>query len=248
MPSPYAISEEERERLILEYLPKVRWIAAAIHERLPAGTTEEDLVSTGVLGLISAIDSFDPGRDVALWTYAEYKVRGAILDSVRGLDGVAEHKRRRVKQVQEAISLAEQRLGRTPQDDEIAAELGIGINQYHELLLDLKGVSLGSLDSCASGDDGPALVRFIADPNARTPAEIFERRELERLLEKGISVLPEPEQMVLHLYFQEELTLAEVGKVMSLHYSRVSQLKSQALLRLRAYMQHHTRRRLRKEA
>src|SRR5580658_2583067 len=136
-----------REQLILDHLPQVRWIATRFHEKLPENTCLEDLISTGIIGLINAIDNFDPTLNVRLKTYAEYRIRGAILDSVRGMDGIAPHKRKRLKQVQAAMDALEQRLQRTPAEEEIAAELGIGHKEYQEWLLELRGVSIGSLDA-----------------------------------------------------------------------------------------------------
>ncbi len=122
------IGEDERERLILEHLPQVRLIARRIQERLPESVTLEDLISTGVIGLISAIDNFDPSHNVKLKTYAEYKIRGAILDSLRGLDWAPRQKRRKAKQIEAALSRAEQRLKRSPTEDEIAYELEISLD------------------------------------------------------------------------------------------------------------------------
>jgi RNA polymerase sigma factor for flagellar operon FliA len=241
MSVPYPVAQEDRERLILEYLPKVRWIAAGIRERLPASISEEDLVSTGLIGLINAIDNFDGSRNVALWTYAEHKIRGAILDSVRGLDGIPAHKRKHLRRLQNAIASVEQKAGRSATEEEVAAELEISVPRYREMLSDLQCVTLDSLDDpIGRGDDAGTIARFIADQSAETPAETFERREMKRVLTQGVEALPEIERMILHLYFIEELTLVEVGQVVSLHYSRVSQLKTQALTRLRAYVQHRT--------
>src|SRR5215472_4093763 len=139
----YPIAEEsateERERLILEHLPQVRLIARRIQERLPENISLEDLISTGVIGLISAIDNFDPAHNVKLKTYAEYKIRGAILDSLRGLDWAPRQKRRRAKQIEAAIASAEQRLKRSPHEEDIAQELGISIDEYHEWLVEIRG-------------------------------------------------------------------------------------------------------------
>ena len=131
-----AAGESERERLILEHLPQVRLIARRIQGRLPDNIALEDLVSAGVIGLISAIDNFDPGHNVKLRTYAEYKIRGAILDSLRGLDWAPRQKRRRAKQIEAAIAAAEQRLKRCPDEEDIAAQLGMPIEEYHEWLVD----------------------------------------------------------------------------------------------------------------
>src|SRR5581483_3238698 len=140
------LAAEEREKLILEHLPQVHWIASRLQEKLPATINIEDLVSAGVIGLISAIDHYDPSHGASLRTYAEYKIRGAILDSIRGLDGIPVHKRKRVRQVAAAISALEQRLQRAPAEEEIAMELSLGLAEYQQWLHDIRGVSLGSLE------------------------------------------------------------------------------------------------------
>src|SRR5579862_5747602 len=136
-------SGEERERLILEHLPQVRLIARRIHERLPESVNLEDLISTGTLGLIAAIDRFDPTQNVKLKTYAEYKIRGAILDSLRGLDWAPRQQRKRAKQIEAAIAAVEQRLHRAPSEEEIASSLHITFKEYHDWLVEIRGVNLG---------------------------------------------------------------------------------------------------------
>src|SRR5678816_1278745 len=143
---------EERDRLILENLPQVRLIARRIHEKLPESVSLDDLVSTGVVGLITAVDNFDPSQNVKLKTYAEYKIRGAILDSLRELDWAPRQKRKKAKQIEAAISTAEQRLHRTPTEDEVAAELGVGLEEYHEWLVEVRGVNMGSLEFAPGGE------------------------------------------------------------------------------------------------
>src|SRR6202051_1418997 len=130
-----------REQLILDHLPQVNWIATRIYEKLSGNTTLEDLISIGIIGLINAIDNFDPSFNVKLKTYAEYKIRGAILDSVRGMDGIAPHKRKRLKLVQNAMGALEQRLQRAPSEEEIATELGVPHREYQEWLVELRGIS-----------------------------------------------------------------------------------------------------------
>jgi RNA polymerase sigma factor for flagellar operon FliA len=227
-----SIDESERERLILEHLPQVRLIARRIQERLPENISLEDLVSTGVIGLISAIDNFDPSHNVKLKTYAEYKIRGAILDSLRGLDWAPRQKRRKAKQIESAIARAEQRLQRGPGEEEIAAQLEISIDEYHEWLVEVRGLNIGSLEYTA-GDSSKDLLHFIPDVSEKLPSTLLEKAELERLLAQGIDGIPEIERTVLSLYYQEDLTLREIAQVVNLHESRISQLKSQAILRLR---------------
>ena len=226
------IGEDERERLILEHLPQVRLIARRIQERLPENISLDDLVSTGVVGLISAIDKFDPTQNVKLRTYAEYKIRGAILDSLRGLDWAPRQKRQRSKQIEKAISAAEQRLKRAPAEDEVAAQLKIPLEEYHEWLVEIRGLNIASLE-CAGGEQGQDLLNYIPDTTDNLPSTLLERSELERLLTESIDEIPEMERTVLSLYYTEELTLREIAQVVHLHESRISQIKSQAILRLR---------------
>jgi RNA polymerase sigma factor FliA len=233
-------SAEEREQLILEHLPQVRLIARRIHDRLPESVSLDDLVSTGIVGLISAIDRFDSSHNVKLKTYAEYKIRGAILDSLRGLDWAPRQQRKRSKQIEAAISRAEQLLHRSPTEEEIAAQLGLTIEAYHEWLIDVRGLNLGSLESAAPEDENNSsrdLLKYISGDEENWPSRLLERSELQKLLAEAITKMPDVEKTVLSLYYHEELTLREISKIVKLHESRISQLKSQAILRLRSYME-----------
>ena len=229
-------SRLEREALILQHLPQVNWIASRIHEKLPATVQLEDLISAGVLGLLAAIDNYDPRYNASLKTYAECRIRGAILDSIRGLDGVPSHKRKRIKEVQQAISRAEQKLKRTPNEDEIATELRITLAEYQQWMVDLRGVSLGSLDVIERGEE-VSLLKTIAGDASQSPECMLERSELERLVADGIDKMPESERMVLSFYYKEELNLREIASIMDLHITRISQLRAQGILRLRAYVE-----------
>ena len=238
---PYQVSAEseveEREQLILEHLPQVRLIARRIHERLPESVSLDDLISTGIVGLIAAIDNFDGSHKVKLKTYAEYKIRGAILDSLRGLDWAPRQQRKKAKQIEAAIAAVEQQVQRMPSEEEIAEQLEISLDEYHSWLVDIRGVNLGSLEAVSSEDDGRDLLQFVSDTEEHWPSHLLERAELERLLASAIEKMPYVERTILSLYYHEELTLREVAKVVKLHESRVSQLKSQAILRLRGYIQ-----------
>src|SRR5579862_1428285 len=227
---------EERERLILEHLPNVRWIAIRIHEKLSGSVSLDDLISAGVIGLINAVDSFDPSCNVKLKTYAEHRIRGAILDSIRGLDGIPAHKRKRLKEIEAAILIVEQRVQRAPTEEEVAAELKIALAEYQESLSELRAVSLGSLDEVGDGFSESKLLRFVAQDPESQPSRILERSELKSLLADGISKMPKQEKIILSLYYQEQQNLQEIAEILGLHTTRVCQLKSQAVLRLRAYM------------
>ena len=229
-------TSEERDELILEHLPQVNWIATRIHEKLPPSVELDDLISAGVVGLLAAVDNFDPGRNTTLRTYAEYKIRGAILDSIRGLDGIPTHKRKRLKQVQQAISAAERKLKGTPDEEDIAAELNLSLAEYQQWMLELRGVSLGSMQ-VVDGEEVDIL-QFISDDEDATPARLLERSELERVITDGMKKMPENERTVLSLYYKEELNLREIASIMDLHTTRISQLRAQGILRLRALMEH----------
>jgi RNA polymerase sigma factor for flagellar operon FliA len=237
---PYPIAEDtatdERERLILEHLPQVRLIARRIQERLPDNISLDDLISIGVIGLIAAIDNFDPRHNVKLKTYAEYKIRGAILDSLRGLDWAPRQKRKRAKQIEAAIAKAEQKLKRAPVEEEIAAQLNLSIDEYRGWLVEIRGLNFGNVEY-ASGDNSRDLLQFVADREDQLPSKLLERAELEKLLADAIRRMPAIEQTVLSLYYQEELTLREIAQIVDLHESRISQLKSQAILRIRTHVE-----------
>jgi RNA polymerase sigma factor FliA len=231
------LTAEMREQLILEHLPQVKLIARRIHERLPGSVSLDDLISTGVIGLIAAIDRYDASHDVKLKTYAEYKIRGAILDSLRGLDWAPRQQRRRAKLIEAAIASLEQQHHRTPTEEEIANQLGLPVAEYQEWLSEVRGLTLGSLENAGTEEEGCDLLRYLADRDEHWPSQIVERAELERILAEAIERMPHLERTVLSLYYYEEMTLREIAKIVDLHESRISQLKTQAVLRLRSYMQ-----------
>src|SRR5712692_9081946 len=169
------LSPEDREQLILAHLPQVRLIARRIHERLPDSVNLDDLVSTGVVGLISAIDRFDSSHNVKLKTYAEYKIRGAILDSLRGLDWAPRQQRKRSKQIEAAIVAAEHRLHRTASEEEIAAELGLSLVEYHEWLVEVRGLNLGSLENTSPDEENRDVLRYVSDDEEAWPSRMLER-------------------------------------------------------------------------
>jgi RNA polymerase sigma factor for flagellar operon FliA len=173
-----SITDEERERLILEHLPQVRLIAWRILERLPDSVVLEDLISAGVIGLIAAVDNFDPGHNVKLRTYAKHKIRGAILDSLRAMDWAPREQRRRAKQIEAAVAAVEQRFKRSSTAEEIAAQLDISIDEYHEWLVEIRGLNISSLE-CAAGDQGKDLL-----------SGLLERAELERIMTRAIGGAP----------------------------------------------------------
>jgi RNA polymerase sigma factor for flagellar operon FliA len=230
------LAPEERERLILEHLANVRWIAMRIHEKIGGAVGLEDLISSGVIGLIHAVDSYDPKYNVLLKTFAEHRIRGAILDSIRGLDGIPAHKRKQLKHIEAAIGAAEQRLQRVPSEEEIAFEMNLSLAEYQEALADVRAVTLGSLDEVTDGFSESKLLRYVAEAEDEQPGRILERAELEKLVADAVTRMPRVERTILTLYFKEEQNLHEIAEILGMHTTRVCQLKSQAVLRLRAYM------------
>jgi RNA polymerase sigma factor for flagellar operon FliA len=234
--STAGILPEEREQMILNHLPQVRLIARRIHSRLPQSVSLEDLESTGVMGLISAIDNFDATQQVKLKTYAEYKIRGAILDSLRRLDWAPRHQRKQAKQIEAAIASIQQDVKRVPTEDEIATKLGLSLAEYHNWLV-TRAVTLRSLDASSSEGEHGNLLKSIWDDEDQWPSTLLERSELQVLIADGIRNLPPMETTVLTLYYYEELTLREISQMVNLHESRISQLKTRAMLGLRSYVQ-----------
>ena len=224
----------QRASMILENLPRVKYIASSIHQRLPQSVVLEDLVSIGVLGLIEAVDRYDPTTNVQFKTFAEYRIRGSILDSVCELDGIPAHKRSKAKRAKLAVSMLEQRLGRTPTSEEVAAELGVSMDEYHEWVNDIRTISLGSLAASYSTERGEiCLADTIEDKDSVQPEALFEAAERQDLVRKGLNALPGLERQVAKLYFQEGLCLRQIASILHLHITRVSKLKSRATAMLR---------------
>jgi RNA polymerase sigma factor for flagellar operon FliA len=234
--STQELTAEQREQLILDHLPQVRLIARRIHERLPEHVHIDDLISAGTLGLIWAVDNFDSSQNVLLKTYAEYRIRGAILDSLRGMDFAPRQKRRQARRIEAAMDSCEQRLGRAASEEEIADEMGLSVEDYRAWLVELEHVQIGEFEP-AQGPSPATVLRKLADDHEHLPSVLLERAELERVMSSAISNLPKVERTVLALYYHEGLNLREIAGILELHLSRISQLKSQAVLRLRVAMQ-----------
>jgi RNA polymerase sigma factor for flagellar operon FliA len=227
--APTRLDAAERERLLLEHLPQVRYIARRIHERLPAQVLLEDLVQAGVVGLIDALHKYDPARNAQLGTYARFRIRGAILDSLRALDWSPRELRRQKRELQAATAELQEKLGRTPTEEEICAALGMASSEYHRLVAALDRLELDN--GPAEADAAPA-VEAAASPDP-DPFALCQQSEAKEILARLIAELPEREQQVLSLYYFEELTMKEVGAVLGIGESRISQIHSALLARLR---------------
>ena len=228
------VDADERERQLLEHLPMVRYIARRIHERLPQHVEMDDLVSAGVFGLIDAFNKFDHSKQVQFKSYAQFRVRGAILDSLRELDWSPRELRRKGRAVEEAIRALTQRMGRAPQEVEIAREMKLPLHEFQLLLGDLKGLEIGSLHAERSEDSGEEELAFLPTTEKEDPLFQCLQGEMRQRLMDAIDGLPEKERLVLTLYYYEELTMKEIGLTLGVVESRVSQIHSAAVLRLRS--------------
>jgi RNA polymerase sigma factor for flagellar operon FliA len=228
-----------RDRLILTYAPLVKFVAGRVGASLPSHVDEQDLVSYGLLGLIGAIERFDPGRAIKFETFAMARIRGAIIDELRSLDWVPRSVRTRARQIERAIATLEKELMRAPTDAEIAAKLGVTNGELEDSLHEISRTSVAALDelwSPSGSGDQIALIDTIEDEFGPDPETSLELTEIREALAESISSLPEREKLVVTLYYYEELTLREIGEVLGVTESRVSQLHTKAILRLKAHL------------
>jgi RNA polymerase sigma factor FliA len=230
--------KDVRDRLILTYAPLVKFVAGRLGSGLPAHVEENDLVSYGLLGLIGAIERYDPDRDVKFETYAMARIKGSIIDELRAMDWVPRSVRSRAREIERAIAALEAQLHRAPTDEEIAAKLSITVEELDDSLTDIARSSIAALDelwtiSSGSGDQ-VALIDTIEDTQGPEPQSALDQNELREAIAESISRLPEREKIVVTLYYYEELTLREIGEVLGVTESRVSQLHTKAILRLKA--------------
>jgi len=225
---------EEQERIIVEHLPIVRYLARRIHERLPQQVDIEDLVSSGVMGLIDAFQKFDPEKKVQFRSYAQFRIRGAILDSLRTLDWSPRDLRRKGRAIEEAIRALTSRFGHAPSETEVAAELKIELGEYQLLLGELKGLEIGTLHAERSEDSGEEELAYIPTDPEDDPLFRCLKGEMKARLADAIDKLPERERLVMTLYYYEEMTMKEIGLTLGVVESRVSQIHASAVLHLRA--------------
>jgi len=222
----------EMQAMVEECLPLVKYIALRIASRVPKSVELDDLIGEGIMGLLSAVRHFDPARGAKFKTFAEPRIRGAILDSLRNLDWVPRSLRQKQKDIEDAYHVLSMRHGRAAEDEEVAQHLGVPLEDLHKSLDDLKGVTLGSIED-ASGE-GEGLLAFVADPDAEDPHQALHGKEMKDLLAKMVSELPEKEKQVMDLYYKDDMNMKEIGAAMKITESRVSQLHTKAILRLRA--------------
>jgi RNA polymerase sigma factor for flagellar operon FliA len=234
-----APTDEVRHKLIEEYAPLAKYVVDRMNIRASGSVSYDDLVGTAVLGLIEAIDRFDPQRGVKFNTYAYYRIRGAVMDMLREQDWVPRSLRAKSTDIVNTIARLEGELGRQPTDVEVANAMGIDLSRYDDMVQDVAGTSVLSLEDIVEGHGGDRSVPVldtIPDEQAVQPDEHVEYEDQKRVLAQAISDLPENEKMVIALYYQDGLTLKEIGKVLGVTESRICQIHSKAVLRLRAMM------------
>ena len=230
------IDPAEKDKLILEYASVIKYIAQRIAIRLPPHISVDDLINAGVIGLIDAIEKFDPTRDNTFKTYAEFRVRGAMLDELRGLDWVPRSVRQKEHALDRAYEELERRLGRSANDEEVAAHLGIEINDLYSWLGQVRGVSLLSLETLGvRSTDGEAinLLDILPSEDTNGPVQALLANRVKAIIARAIEDLPYQEKVVTSLYYYEELTMKEIGKVLEITESRVSQIHTKAIFHLR---------------
>ncbi|TDC67491.1 RNA polymerase sigma factor WhiG [Streptomyces hainanensis] len=230
--------ERLREQLILHYSPLVKYVAGRVSVGLPPNVEQADFVSSGVFGLIDAIEKFDPGRSIKFETYAITRIRGAMIDELRALDWIPRSVRQKARAIERAYATLEASLRRTPSESEVAEEMEISLEELHAVFSQLSLANVVALEELlhagGEGGDRLSLMDTLEDTAADDPVEVAEDRELRRLLARAVNTLPDREKTVVTLYYYEGLTLAEIGEVLGVTESRVSQIHTKSVLQLRA--------------
>ena len=230
------ITTENREEVIIKYSPMIKYVANRIAMRLPPHIEVDDLISVGVLGLMDAITKYDSSRGAKFKTYAEFRVRGAILDELRSMDWVPRSIRQKASNVDKVVQTLQAKLSRSPEDEEVAKEMGLTLDQFHDTLNETKSIPIFSLEDLGiakeSGEQ-QSLLDCLAGKADADPQTQIRLIELKEIIAKAIDALPEKERLMVSLYYYEELTMKEIGAVLEITESRVSQIHSKAVYRLR---------------
>ena len=235
--------EAERDALIVKYAPLVKFLASRMAMRLPPSVSVDDLISAGIMGLLDAIEKFDPGKKVQFRTYAEFRIKGAILDELRSMDWIPRSTRKKIREMEQAVTAVEQKLRRPAEDREIAEEMGVDLDTYHDMLDKARGIDLLSFDEYVSSHKHSTEPKRPYKSLIQTGEDTVEHvmaQELKEVIADGIKALPKKDQMVVSLYYYNELTLKEIGKVMGLTESRISQIHTKAIIRLRTRLRSYS--------
>jgi RNA polymerase sigma factor for flagellar operon FliA len=244
---PAKVDNAWQEQMVLQYAPLIKYIASRLALRLPSHISLDDLISSGIIGLIDAIHKFDPSKNINFKTYAEFRVKGAILDELRSLDWIPRSVRKKTHLIENAYAELQKTLGRPAEPEEVAAALGLDIEAYYQLLDETKSVSLVELEgvwkAIGAGADAAEsdLPEILQDENVRDPFMAVHFAQLQEIMVRGIEALPDKEKLLISLYYYEELTMKEIGQIMGYTESRISQLHTQAMMRLRARLREHFR-------
>ena len=235
-----------KEQIVLEHAPLIRYIVNRIAVRLPSHIDLDDLHNTGVIGLMDAIEKYDPEKNCKFKTYAEFRIKGAILDQLRSLDWVPRSVRQKGRKLERAYGEVEQRLGRSASEEEVADSLGLQIEKFHELLNQVRGVSLVNLEELrgtgADGERTGSYADIVEDVHSENPFSAFRQTETRQVIAETIGGLPEKERLVLTLYYYEDLNMKEIGSILGITESRVCQIHTKAVGRLRSKLKALTER------
>ena len=226
-----------RDMFVKQYAPLVKYVAGKVAVGMPHNVDFDDLVGFGVFGLIDAINKYDPDKQVKFKTYAVTRIRGAIFDELRSIDWVPRSVRQKSREIEDTVHRLEASLGRSATDKEIAAELGMSESDFQKTMMKISGTSILSLNDVwytSEENDSISIVDSIESPQSLNPDTIVEKEEIKRVIVQAIDELPEKEKKVLVLYYYEDLTLKEIGKVLEVTESRISQLHTKAIIRLRS--------------
>ena len=230
------LSSEKRDELILTYAPLIKYIATRLASRLPPHISLDDLISSGIIGLIDAIDKFDVAKNVQFKTYAEFRIKGAMLDELRSLDWVPRSVRGKSAQLENAYSVLEQKLGRPATDEEMARHMGLSLEEFYALLDETKAITFMDIELLKQNSPelrGSNFEELLEQTNV-DPFSALSFSQIRRLVAQAIAELPDKEKLVVSLYYFEELTMKEIGLVLDYTESRISQMHSKAVMRLRA--------------
>ena len=231
----HKLSDDRRETLILEFAPVVKYIADRMTMHLPSGISREDLISAGVMGLNDAMDKFKVEKGVKFKTYATYRIKGAMVDELRKMGWASRSVIRDNQQIERSMDALKRKLGREPKDIEVADQLGMDLDSYHKILWRTRRISLVSLDEMLPDGNTPRMACQTSE--RETPFDALKVKELKQTIAREIETLSRNEQLVISLYYYEDLTLKEIGKVLDLTESRISQIHSKVISKLRSRLQ-----------
>lgn len=225
------VSQQVRDQIVLDHLPLVKAIAIRVHESLPVHVDLDDLIHAGVLGLFDAVIKYDTSKNVAFHSYAKHRIKGAILDSLRQMDWASRDLRKRQKQVDAVTHELAARLGRNPSEAEVAEEMGLGMERWHRMMMELRSIGLVSTTTASPDQERDRTQDFAARPDSQ-PDRMCERRQLESTLARAIGKLPARYQKVVFLYYTNDMTMKEIGDVLGVNESRISQIHKTALRKM----------------